>query len=236
MEEALSFFRAFEVWIYIVLGLGGILYIRKFILGWQQLRVAAFGLERENAQARLNQSASMLVFILIIAVMEFVLVTYIAPSIPGANPLPTATLDLLSTPTTTLQLGATPTLAENVTPAPTTTGQTGESGCIPGQIMIFSPQDGEIVNGVVEVIGTADILNFGFYKLEMKRPDEDIWATIQAGNEIKNESKLGDWDTRRLTPGVYQLGLVLVDNEAKASLPCVVQLSVTISPEETTGP
>lgn len=102
--------------------------------------------------------------------------------------------------------------------------------------MISSPQDGEIVSGVVEVIGTADILNFGFYKLEMKRPDEDIWATIQAGNEIKNESKLGDWDTRRLTPGVYQLGLVLVDNEAKASLPCVVQLSVTISPEETPGP
>jgi hypothetical protein len=63
MEEALSFFRAFEVWIYLLLGLGGLIYIRKFILAWQELRGAAFGLERENAQTRLNQSASVLVLI-----------------------------------------------------------------------------------------------------------------------------------------------------------------------------
>jgi len=236
MEEALSFFRAFEVWIYIILGLGGLFFIRKFILAWQELRVATFGLEQENAQARLNQSASMFVFILIIAVMEFVLVTYIAPSMPGANPLPTATLDLLTTPTTTLQTDATPTFAGDATLVPTTTEQTGDIVCIPGQIMISFPQNGEIISGVIEVMGTADVPNFGFYKLEMKRPDEDLWATITAGNEVTVESKLGDWDTRRLTPGVYDLGLVVVDNEAKASLPCVVQLSVTISPDETPGP
>jgi hypothetical protein len=102
--------------------------------------------------------------------------------------------------------------------------------------MISAPQDAEIVSGVVEVMGTADTPNFGFYKLEMKRPDEDLWATIQAGNEVKNDSKLGDWDTRRLTPGVYQLGLVVVDNEAKSSLPCVVQVNVTISLEGTSAP
>ena len=57
MEEALSFFRAFEVWIYLLLGLGGLIYIRRFILSWQELREAGFGLERERAQSRLNQSA-----------------------------------------------------------------------------------------------------------------------------------------------------------------------------------
>jgi len=236
MEEALSFFRAFEVWIYLVLGLGGLIYVRKFILAWRELRISSYGLERESAQARLNQSASMLVFFLILVVMEFVLVTFIAPSMPGANPLPTSTIDLLATHTTTLQFEATQTLADDATLTPLPTTIPGESDCIPGQIMISTPQDAEIVSGVVEIIGTADTPNFGFYKLEMKRPDEDLWATIQAGNEVKNDSKLGDWDTRRLTPGVYQLGLVVVDNEAKSSQPCVVQVNVTIALEGTSAP
>ena len=84
---------------------------------------------------------------------------------------------------------------------------------------------------VVEVIGTADIPNFGFYKIEMKRPEETIWQTIVAGNEVKVEEPLGLWDTRRLFAGTYQLGLVVVDNEARASAPCVVQVQVTVSVE-----
>lgn len=235
MEEAISFFRAVEPWIYGILALGGLFYIRKFILAWRELHIAAFGLERESAQARLNQSASMLVFILLIAILEFVLVTFIGPSLPASSALPTPTLDLLGTPTPTLQAGSTPV---NGSGAPTaafseipTTGN-----CIAGQIFISSPLDGDIVNEVVEINGTANIPNFGFYTLQMKRPDETIWATIQAGNQVKIDEKLGDWDTRRLTPGVYQIGLVLVDNAAKASDPCVVQVNVTITLNETPSP
>ena len=60
MAEALRFFRAYEFWIYTILALGALVYIRKFILAWDELRGAAFGLERESAQSRLNQAASML--------------------------------------------------------------------------------------------------------------------------------------------------------------------------------
>lgn len=235
MEEAISFFRAFEPWIYVILGIGALFYVRKFILAWRELHVAAFGLERENAQARLNTSASLLVFILILAVMEFVLVTYISPSLPNTSLLPTPTIDLLATPSVTLQNEATQTSAGGA-PTAIFTEVPSESNCIPDQIFISSPVDGDIVNDVVELIGTANIPNFGFYKLEMKRPDEDIWATIQAGNQITVNEKLGDWDTRSLTPGVYQIGLVVVDNEAKASQPCVVQVNVTITIQDTENP
>ena len=84
MEEALRFFRAFELWIYLLLGLGGLFYLRRFILAWQELRGAVFGLERESAQARLNQAASVLVLLLTMAVTEFFLVSFVAPSMPGA--------------------------------------------------------------------------------------------------------------------------------------------------------
>ena len=72
MEEALGFFRAFETWIYLLLGLVGLYYIRRFALAWQELRSASFGLERESAQARLNQSASILVLVLTMVVTEFI--------------------------------------------------------------------------------------------------------------------------------------------------------------------
>lgn len=236
MEEALSFFRTFELWIYLLLGFGGLIYTRKFILAWQELREASFGLERESAQSRLNQAASILVLLLTMAVIVFILVYFISPVLPGANLLPTPTLDLLATPTTTLPAG---------TPAPSIaqipSGDTSpelllENGCIPGQINITSPVSGEQVSGIVQINGTADIPNFGFYKFEIKRPDETIWLTIQAGNTVVQDGKLGDWDTNRLIPGDYQLGLVVVDNQAQAAPACVINIRVVRSPETTQSP
>lgn len=230
MEEALSFVRAFEAWIYLLLGLGGLFYIRKFILAWQELQDAGFGLERDSAQGRLNLATGMLVLILVLAVAEFMLVSFVTPTIPGANPLSTPTLNLLATPTTTLPASAATLEPGQITPTPTQT-PTGASACEPGSIMIISPTEGQTVSDVVEVLGTADISNFGFYKIEMKRPEENIWQTILAGNEVKIDEPLGLWDTRRLFPGTYQLGLVVVDNEARASAPCVVQVQVIATSE-----
>ncbi len=229
MEETLRFFRAIELWLYLGLGLVGLYFIRRFILAWQELRGATFGLERESAQVRLNAAASVLVLLLTMAITEFVLVSFIAPTIPGAIPIPTPTLDLLASPTTTLPANASASGAQAVANGPTPTGLPPNNGCVPGQIEIISPENGKEVSGLVEVVGTADIMNFGFYKFEIKHPDESVWLTIQAGNTNVRSGKLGDWDTSRLSPGDYQLGLVVVDNQAKASAPCVVQLRVALS-------
>ena len=249
MEEALSFFRAFEVWIYLLLGLGGLIYVRKFGLAWQELREAGFGLEREAAQSRLNHSASVLVLLITMTVTEFILATFIAPAVPGATPLLTPTLDLLATPSITLQASTQPASAPPVT-TPLLEGEVFEGtafptgfvfageGCLPQQIELAAPGPGQEISGIVEVMGTADIPNFGFYKIEMKNPDPeaDNWLTIQAGNTVVQNGKLGDWDTSRLNPGEYQLGLVVVDNQAQASPPCVIQVRVLKAPEETLSP
>lgn len=236
MEEALRNLKTFEVWIYLLLGFGGLFFIRKFVLAWQELRVAAFGLERQQAQARLNQAASILVLLLTIGVAEFVLVSFIAPSVPGASPLLTPTLDLLATPTTTLAITDTPAgNAAQATLTPTPALQTGVSGCVPDLINITSPQDGEEVSGAVDIVGTANIPNFGFYKFEIKRPEETSWQTLQAGNQVRNQESLGTWDTRRLSPGEYQLSLVVVDNQGQASQACIVQVRV-LPFEETPAP
>lgn len=155
--------------------------------------------------------------------------------------MPTPTLDLLATATTTLpaplpgtevSAGAPP---PGLAPGPGTgTPEPGvpvfleapSGGCLPGQIFISIPKDGEEVSGIVAIVGTANIPNFGFYRFEYKRPDETVWATISAGNEPRQESKLIDWDTTQLAPGEYQLGMVMVDNQGKSSIPCVIQVRV----------
>ena len=236
MEEAISFFRAFELWIYLLLGLGGLYYLRKFILAWQELQGASFGLERESAQSRLNQSASALVLLLTMAVVEFVLVSFIAPAMPGVAPLPTPTLNLLASATITLPAAIPQPLGTAAATPVLIPELPSGSGCVPGQIEVTMPQAGEEVSGVVPVVGTANIPNFGFYKFEIKRPSETIWLTIQAGNTPVQGGKLGDWDTTRLSPGEYQLGLVVVDNQAQASQPCVIQVRVSRAIETPASP
>lgn len=229
MDEALRFFRTYEMWMYVILALAGLVYIRKFILGWEELRRAAFGLERESAQSHVNQSAGMLVLLFMMAVAVFVLVSFVAPAFPGSNPLLTPTMDLLASATTTLMADAT---QEAASPPPEesmselATIEVSGDGCIPGQIMLTEPNEGAEVSGVLIVHGTADIQNFGFYKYEIARPGETVWLTIQAGREIKQEGELGQWDTRTLAPGDYMLRLVVTDNQGETLEPCVVRVRV----------
>jgi hypothetical protein len=226
MEEAVRFFKAYEIWIYALLALGGLLYIRKFIVAWADLRGAAFGLERESAQSRLNQAASMLVLLLSMAIAVFSMVSFVAPAIPSSSPLLTPTLDLLATPTTTLAAAGEAMEAEETSlPSPTPIQQVGD-GCIPGQLVITEPAFGAQVTDIVTLRGTADIQNFGFYKYEVARPGETVWLTIQAGREPKQDGELGQWDTTTLAPGEYHLRLVVTDHEGNSLPPCTILVNV----------
>ncbi|MCI0520945.1 MAG: hypothetical protein L0Z70_11920 [Chloroflexi bacterium] len=231
MVEALRFFRAYEVWIYLVIGLGAVVYLRKFTLAWGELRNAAFGLERQTAQGKLNQAASALALLLALFVTEFVLVAFIAPATPGAIPIPTPTIDLTATAAPSLAVtpaaGSETPLAESATALTGTPG--APAGCTPGQVMIAEPQDGGEISDVVTVKGSAQIENFGFYKLEMKRAEETAWLTILAGNQPVVDDTLGLWNTSLLSPGDHQLSLVVSDNQGNSLPPCVIQVRV-VSP------
>jgi hypothetical protein len=230
MEQALQFFRNYEIWIYIFLGGLAIWQIRKFTLSWEELRGAFFGLEREAAQSKVNAAATMVVLLIIMAVTEFTVVTFVTPTIPGANPLPTSTLDLLATPTTTLPA---PTQNPNETPGitPTPAEVPAAEGCISGQVNLTSPLIGDRVSGIITVKGSADIPNFGFYTLQISHPGDAIWLPIQVGQKAIRNDALGTWDTSALTPGEYMLQLVVTDNIGKVLTPCAIQVTVELPPQ-----
>ena len=229
IEEAVRYFRDYEIWIYAGLGVVAVYAFVKFFLSWEELRRAAFGMEREIAQERLNQAAILIVLLLAMAVAEFSLVTFVAPTIPGANPIPSPTLDLLATPTATLSSPGGEALQLIVTLA-STPSQLGGKGCIPGEVMITIPKDGDTISGVVVLHGTADTPNFGFYKYEIARPGDSVWLSINAGESAVRDGVLGEWVTTVLPPGDYLLRLVVVDNQGKFLPPCVIQVRVVVAP------
>jgi hypothetical protein len=225
MEQVLQFFRAYEIWIYIILTVLVVWQIRKFAIAWEELRGAFFGMEREAAQSRVNSAATMIVLLIIMAVTEFTVVTFVVPTVPGANPLPTSMLDLLATPTTTLPP---PTQNPNGTPGITATpGEIAAAeGCVAGQVNLTSPLNGDRIKGSIIIRGSANIPNFGFYTLQIAHPGDVIWLPIQVGQQaVKNET-LGTWDTSTLTPGAYMLKLVVTDNVGNVLTPCAIQVTV----------
>jgi len=225
MEQVFQFFRAYEIWIYVILGLLILWQIRKFVSAWEDLRGAFFGLEREAAQSRVNSAATMVVILIMMAVAEFTVVMFVVPTLPGANPLPTAILDLLATPTITLPP---PTLNPNETPdvTPTPGEIPAAEGCTPGQINLIAPVNGDKIRGSVSIRGSADIPDFGFFTLQIARPGDAIWLPILVGQQPVKNDVLGTWDTSSLTPGEYMFRLVVTDNVGTELIPCAIQVLV----------
>ena len=233
MVEAIRFLREYEVWIYVVAGAIAVWQVGKFSLAWQELGKAAFGLERENAQYKLNTAAALLVLMLLTVVGEFMVVSFVAPTVPGAIPIPTPTLDLLATPSITLPP---PTPTTSGTNEPDGTAQPGgtpepaalpeQSVCVAGQVMISDPKDGDEISDIATLKGTASIPNFGFYKYEVARPGDSSWLTIGGGRNPVVEDKLGDWDTSSRIPGEYLLRLVVTDNEGNYLPACVIRVRI----------
>ena len=224
MTAILSFFARLAPLIFVVLAVGWIITIRRIVQARAEEHSAVFGLEREIAQHHMRQAVAALSVVSLLALAEFALVVFIIPSIPGLTQLATPTMNPLITPTGTFPLEFMETLGVVTPGGPTPTIQA--SGCIPGQIDITTPKAGDTLKGSIQLVGTANIPNFGFYKYEFAPLGSDIWATIVADNKVVQDGKLGKWDTSVITPGDYQLRLVVSDNQGNNFPTCVVPVRI----------
>lgn len=221
MAEFYKFLASYEVLIYILLAIGGLFSFRWLFRSWREWQIAVYSLEREFSSRRFGRSAVVSAFILILFCAEFFMATFIIPGLPSDVFISTPTLDLISTPTGTLSAamltqfsGQVPQVAASAT------------GCISGQLELTFPQPGDEIKGAIELSGTVNIPNFGFYKYEVAPTGSDTWATISAGRAIVTEGSLGRWDATALTPGDYQLRLVVTDNQGQTLPACIVPVRV----------
>ncbi len=226
MEEILIFLEENQSWIYGGLFLLGLVYLRTSVRWLGEYRAALFGLERERAMARLTRSGAMLVLVLSGIVMLFVLTTFVSPALPtSSRPTPVPTASLLTTPSEATPVGES-TLA---TPMPLSEG--GLDGCLNPLATLIEPADGDTLEGVVTVRGTANIESFAFYKFEYRDRSPDApWRAVFADIEPKVDEELGTWDTTLVNPGEYDVRLVVTDTIGNAPQPCMISVRVLPAP------
>ncbi|MEX2144357.1 MAG: hypothetical protein WD740_07155 [Anaerolineales bacterium] len=231
MAEVLRFFVQYEAALYFILGMGGILYFYRFWLAWQEVSAAVYSLEREASRSRLNQATITLFFLLILAMVIFVMVTFVATTLPAQDLLATPTLDLSQAASDgTAPSGQQTANVFTATPLPTVS--IDPAACIPDSLNISAPEAGDSLQGAVEVRGTVDVPNFGFYKLEYARQEEELWLTIQAGrNTVRDDVLVESWDTSRLPAGEYVLQLIITDNAGEELPPCRISVRIEMLEE-----
>lgn len=214
---------AYEPLIYIALAIWGLFVFRSMYRSWREWQDSVYSLEREFALTRLVRATALALLILGLVFAEFFVATFIAPALPASDILATPTLDLLAEPAGTIspELATQNAISPVLSPAPS-----GSSGCVPEQIDFTAPGRGDAIQGTVELIGTADIPNFGFYKYEVALLGTENWATISAGRNPVRNGKLGEWDTTTLANGDYFLRLVVTDNVGAALEPCVIAVRI----------
>lgn len=234
MEVILPYLKNYEVWIYSFLGLIALVYLQKLIVAWKDWQGTVFGLEREISQRRFSTALTILLLLVAFVLLEFFTVSFVAPSYPQSLSLPTATLDLLATPTVTLvsQVEATSTqaTAQSGNTAAYTVEPPQQEGCTPGKIAWLAPIPGQEISETVELKGTVNVPNLGFYKYQYSKPQEDIWTDIAAGNQAKIDGQIGFWNTSQLVPGDYLLRLVVMDNQNQPFPACVIPVRVIPAP------
>ena len=208
--------------IFLVLAIGAVLAFRWLWKSWREWQMSVYKLEREFAMRRLSQAVTFSLVVVVLLCAEAALVVFVIPGLPASFFIPTPTMDVLAQPVGTLS----PDQMTQAVAAPQPAVSANMQGCVPNQIMISSPKPGEEVKGKIEVKGTVNIPNFGFYKYEVALRGSDTWATILAGTEVRIDAPLGQWDTTALTPGAYQLRVVVTDNKGVALTPCIIPIRV----------
>jgi hypothetical protein len=224
METVYRFLANYEGLIYILLFLGGLFAFRWLWKSWREWRDSVFGLEREFAVRRLSQALMVSLIILFLFLGELFLTSFVVPALPSSDILVTPILNMPAQ--TRGSLSSDPAVALTVVTPVSSSGSASADGCVPGEIILTSPEPGQEVSGTVMLVGTVDVDNFGFYKYEVAAQGAETWATISAGREIVRNGDVGLWDTSTLTPGDYQLRLEVTDNQGRSYPACVIPVRV----------
>jgi LysM repeat protein len=95
-------------------------------------------------------------------------------------------------------------------------------------VSIASPRMNQHVRGILQIVGTASIPDFQFYKVEYgigERPFQFTSINEVHRNPVSN-SLLEVWNTDAYPAGVYILRLTAVDNRGQFPPPCDVRIII----------
>ena len=228
-------------WIYGACALVALRYLWIVYQARRERREAVFSLERETAFNRIYNAYIVAFVLLAIMGVVYFISTYLTEAV---EPLveqvmtPTPSVLLLPTPTPTPQPPTpTPTTTPTRRPRPTrrpppetptpATPPVVPPACPDPRAQLIEPGVNAIVNGPVTVVGTANVENFQYYKLEFgPGTNPQQWSFVLSREQPVVNSTLGVWDSNTVPSGIYTLRLVVVDQTGNYPEPCQVQVQV----------
>jgi len=211
--------------IYLILGVVFIINLQKLVRALISKRKATFGLEKEVAQKSIRSAITFLSLVGLFAISNFILVSIASIQFPGIAQLSTPTVDMVATDAPLMEDVTTPDPADEEQSATQTA--IALTGCIPEVLEWKNPTDGAEIEGSIELSGTVNVPNMGFYKYEYRYQTDTIWTPISAGNVPVVDGPFGGiWNTEEITPGIYYLRLVVSDNVNNLLEPCEIQVKV----------
>ncbi len=212
MESVLALLAEHERLVYGLLGLAALACLGLVWLALRRVEITPFGLEKNLARRRLNLALTGVLMCLALAAALYVLNRYITPALDRTpTPLPPE-LQPTARPTATPIQSAGPLRVDSST-------------CDRDTVNLSRPAPGERITGEFNVIGTANVPNLAFYKIEVSgAATSGAWVTLIVGNEPKVNGRLGVFNinTYQLLAGEYAFRLVATDNLGMEYPPCAV--------------
>lgn len=221
------------IWISLICLMGTLGYIVTAVLAKRKRDRAQFTLEREVYHQQMTRAWLVAALFLALASMVFAVSLYWLPAQPeaeGATATPSSGLytltpaesqsniPLTATSTITQVVVSAPEIVATITPTPLSTQVPPEQlqpDCPdPGAQLTF-PVAGGSLSAVVEVLGTAQVNAFSYYRFEVVFPGSETPNFIAQYDDMVENEALGLWDvsdvTRYPPGGPYRFQLVVVD-------------------------
>ena len=230
MLALFHFLVDYQLWIYAILGVLALIYLARLISAWRERYATIFGLEREDAQRRLNSALAVFILLLLLIGAEFVLITFVIPEWPlvmltSTPVLPTEEeVMMITRPPDNNGLVIISTPEGAVSNAPVSAIS---SGCIPGQLEWLDPVSGDVIDGSYILKATVNMQDMAFYNWAFSPvEDQQNWQTLSAGNLPVIEGQLGLWATSQVPNGDYALRLTVYDLSNQELPSCDVYIRV----------
>ena len=114
-----------------------------------------------------------------------------------------------------------------VTPVPIrASGALRVNGCDFPQAQITSPILGQRLSGDFTVFGTASANDFGFYTIEVRPDDSDVYNLYSESFAPRQNTELGTVDAEFFNDGLHWLRLTVVDSRSNIRVGAVCEIPV----------
>lgn len=168
------------------------------------------------------------------------------PPTPTNTPEPTETPEPTKTPETTATIAPVETPQPVETPTPTQPPPTSTATLTPTSTPVPSPTPtppllancpdpgsrltyptvNAVLKGPVQILGSAYVEEFDYYKFEFRPQGVSEWSFLQSFKTPVTKGLLGVWDTSNLPPGNYWFRLVVVKKDGNYLEPCQVPVII----------